>query len=92
MIEYRVRPVTRYVVTRFESEKVPPGVGTTAGVSRTLGEYENDDTAYQVGYALCRAEHEQLGYPLGDMRIIYPSRPGDAEYVRGNQNTIANVA
>jgi hypothetical protein len=64
-IEYRVRPVTRYVVTRYEAS------GNGAGV-RTLGEYDNQMVAQEVGYALCKAEHERLGYPPGDMRIIYP--------------------
>jgi hypothetical protein len=65
-IEYRVRPVTRYVVTRYE--KVDEGSG---GV-RTLGEYDNQEVAQEVGYALCKAEHERLGWAPGDPRIIYP--------------------
>lgn len=71
-IEYRVRPVTRYIVTRYEEKD---DNRQTASVS-TLGEYENENVAYEVGYALCRAEHERLGYPPGDERINYPQRPG----------------
>ncbi len=73
-IEYRVRPVTRYVVTRYENQ----GEQGTAAV-RTLGEYDNQTVAQEVGYALCKAEHERLGWGPGDMRIIYPQSIG--EYV-----------
>jgi hypothetical protein len=68
-IEYRLRPVTRYVVTRYE-DQLEAGTG---GI-RTLGEYDNEGVAYEVGYALCRAEHERLGWPVGDERILYPQR------------------
>ena len=71
-VEYRVRPVTRYVVTRYhESES-----GRTGGVE-TKGEYDNADVAYQVAYALAKQEHETLGYPVGDERIIYPQQVGN---------------
>ena len=66
LIEYRVRPVTRYIVTRYSQER------DRLGGSSECGEYDRYDTAYQVAYALCRAEHERLGYPLGDERIKYP--------------------
>jgi hypothetical protein len=68
-IEYRVRPVTRFVVTRYHD------TATSAGGVETLGEYDNHEVAYQVGYALCKAEHDRLGYPPGDMRIMYPQTP-----------------
>ena len=66
-IEYRVRPVTRYVVTRYENE----GPQGTAGI-RTLGEYDNQEVAQEVGYALCKAEHERIGWAPGDPRMTYP--------------------
>jgi hypothetical protein len=65
-IEYRVRPVTRYVVTRYHRD----GDG---GGCEMLGEYDNGGVAYQVAYALCRQEHSRLGWPPGDTRINYPS-------------------
>ena len=68
--EYRVRPVMRFIVTRYHEQE-------QGADSRPLGEYENEDTAYQVGYALCKAEHDRLGYQPGDMRIIYPRHPKD---------------
>lgn len=70
-IEYRVRPITRYVVTRYEA--------TSDGSSvETRGEYENATGAYEVGYALCKAEHDRLGWQPGDERIQYPKRDADA--------------
>lgn len=69
-IEYRVRSVTRYIVTRYH-ENDDGGAGVD-----TRGEYANEQSAYDVGYALCRAEHDWLGWPLGDMRILYPAPPG----------------
>jgi hypothetical protein len=68
LIEYRVRPVTRYVVTRYEAD------GAAAG-SGPMGEYANEETAYAVAYALCKADHERLGWPPGDERIQYPTQP-----------------
>jgi hypothetical protein len=67
-IEYRVRPVTRYVVTKYESDGIPQGCTSI----RTLGEYDNQMVAQEVGYALCKAEHERLGWAPGDTRIKYP--------------------
>lgn len=76
MIEYRVRPVTRYIVTRCDWEKHENG-NESSGDSSVVGkgEYETADMAYEVGYALCKAEHDQLGYPSDDERIQYPRHP-----------------
>ncbi len=76
-IEYRVIPVTRYVVTRYQDD------GNTASVSER-GEYGNNEIGYEVAYALCRAEHEQLGWPVADERIQYPLR------IDGHQPTPSN--
>jgi len=76
-IEYRVRPVTRFIVTRYE-QVYPTMEDKSPGSSRQIGnEYANAETAYEVGYALCRAEHERLGYPPGDERICYPLHPDE---------------
>ena len=70
-VEYRVRKITRYVVTRFESTE-------HTGSTSTKGEYENFDVAYQVAYALCKAEHDVSGEEPGSMNFIYPkSEPYD---------------
>jgi len=68
-IEYRVRPVTRYIVTRFE-------LGSLIGGCSTHGEFDNATVAHEVGYALCKAEHDRLGWPPGDSRIMYPEPIG----------------
>jgi hypothetical protein len=72
-VEYRVRPITRFVVTRYhESEG-----GNTGGTSER-GQYDNAEVAHEVAYALCKAEHEQLGWPIDDERIQYPQHPSTA--------------
>ena len=72
-IEYRVRPVTRHIVTRFHQEDHENGCAS--GGSSSLGEFDNPETAYAVAYASCKLEHERLGYPLDDERIRYPEAP-----------------
>lgn len=69
-VEYRVRPVTRFIVTRYEDDR-ERGNGL-----RTVGEYTSAETAWEVGYALAQREHEMYGWPSADMRMIYP-RLGD---------------
>lgn len=66
-IEYRVRPVERYIVTRYKG-----GIASSGIEGR--GEFDNFETAYEVAYALCKAEHDRLGWPLGDERIQYPKK------------------
>ena len=66
LIEYRVKAVTRYIVTRFESRE------NDSGGVRSLGEFPTYQQAYEVGYALAKSEHEQHGWPVGDMRMRYP--------------------
>jgi hypothetical protein len=67
-VEYRVKTVERYIVTRYEED------ANGAAVAER-GHYTSPHIAYEVAYALAKAEHERLGYPLGDMRIIYPDVP-----------------
>lgn len=72
-LEYRVRPVTRYVVTRYEES-----ASGRSGGSSQCGEYDNADIAHEVAYALCKQEHDRLGLPPGDERIQYPNRHSEA--------------
>lgn len=81
-VEYRVKEVTRYVVTKFEADVEPEGYGSagTQKVKQVSGEYPNWDMAYAVAYALCKADHQRLGYEPGDMRVQYPvSAPNGTE-------------
>lgn len=73
-IEYKVRPVTRYIVTRYHN------CDNGAGVE-THGEYDRERTAYDVAYALCKMEHDSLGYPPGDERVQYPESPAPVSEV-----------
>lgn len=50
-VEYRVRPVIRYHVTRFEND------GNKAGVE-SLGEFDNESQANKVAKALAYLEGE----------------------------------
>lgn len=77
-VEYKVRPITRYVVTRFEEgydSKIEVGPKSWSG-STVKGTYDSEDVAHEVGYALCSAEHDRLGWPEADARIQYPRRAG----------------
>lgn len=67
-IEYRVKPITRYVVTRYESADL-------MGSSEQRGMYDNVGTAFDVAYALCRLEHEKSGELPDSMNFIYPTVP-----------------
>lgn len=71
LIEYRVKPVTRYIVTRFEKRE--GGVCSIGSIGR--GEFDRADIAYEVAYALAKRDHESKGWPLDDPRIKYPIRP-----------------
>lgn len=68
IIEYKVRPVTRYIVTRFQAGD-DNGTGAIASGCETKGEFANPGLAYDAAHALCRDEREKLGWPMGDERI-----------------------
>ena len=71
-VEYRIKPVTRYVVTRYEHLDGVPDEPGKSSVTQIGGEYASSDVAYDIGYAVCKQEHEKLGWPVGDERIQYP--------------------
>ena len=81
-LEYRVKPVTRYTVTRYED------TGNTGSVTER-GTFDNPDVAYEVAYALCKADHERLGYKVDDERVQYPEHPMQTTI---NRVVIANEA
>ena len=72
IVEYKVRPITRYVVTRFESSV---DGHAECGQSTQCGVYDSEGVAHEVGYALCRAEHDRSGLPSDSMQFIYPQKP-----------------
>jgi hypothetical protein len=81
-IEYRVRPVTRYIVTRFEQVTSDEGASSYGGNSTQLGEFDDPTSAYVTAYSCCKVEHGRLGWPAGDERIQYPGIVEGADYSR----------
>lgn len=53
-VEYRVRPVIRYQVTRFYCEEKENGLGS--GGVESLGEFDNESQAFKVSNALSDLE------------------------------------
>lgn len=72
VIEYRVKPVTRFIVTRCSREESPCRSMGTAGRVETRGEFDNAETAQAIAYALCKLEHDLSGEEPGSMNFIYP--------------------
>ena len=63
-IEYKVRPVTRYLVTRFESHS-KEGNGADSGGSvgsSVVGEFDNADMAQATANALWTQEYNGRGF------------------------------
>lgn len=69
MIEYRVKRVERFIVTKFEDD----ATGGTVSCRQIGKEFDNFETAYEVGYALAKADKERLGLMPGDDGVIFPS-------------------
>lgn len=72
LVEFKVRPAGRYIVTRYEDNANGDG-------STQVGEYASAEVAYHVAYALCRTEHEKSGEPVDSKMFVYPQIPDDAE-------------
>lgn len=71
-VEFQVRESRRFIVTRYQQTEHTRG-------STQKGEYVDPETAYQVAYALCKAEHDAAGTPPGDLGFIYPKHPTEGE-------------
>lgn len=74
-VEYRIREVKRYVVTRYEWETDGASGTNPQGRSTQHGTFDNGEVAYQVAYALCRQEHHLSGEPIDSMNFKYPEIP-----------------
>lgn len=68
-IEYRVKRVERFIVTRYQQDEGLP----TASIRQIGKEFDNFETAYEVGYALAKGDQERLGLHPGDDGVIFPS-------------------
>lgn len=53
-IEYRVRPVTRFIITRYHNETTPTGGGMVG--SECLGEFDSQVRAELIAQALAERE------------------------------------
>lgn len=72
-IEYRVKAVQRYIVTRYESRE--DGSASSGDVRQIGNDFDSGDTAYEVAYALARQEAEHKGWGPNDTRIVFPKHP-----------------
>ena len=81
MIEYRVKRVERFIVTRHEEAED----AITGSVRQIGNEYDSFEVAYEVGYALARADQERLSLSPGDKGVIFPS-PSLEDARAGNQS------
>ena len=61
-MEIRVRPVVRYIVTKYESGTGADGMGY--GGCETVGEFENEQNAERVAMALRECERAGLAAPV----------------------------
>lgn len=57
-VEYRVRPVIRYHVTRFESDESE--IGACGCGLESLGEFDNESQAFKIADALFYIEIKDL--------------------------------
>lgn len=56
VIEYKVRPVVRYIVTKFVTH--PPGCGGTDEGSSVVGEFPREEVAEKIAVGLALADEE----------------------------------
>lgn len=75
-IEIRVRPVTRYIITRYEFEDRPDG--RNSGGSVGLGEFDNWNNADLVAKALAAAECGTVALQLSS--DLVPQRVNGGEH------------
>ena len=68
-IEYRVRPVTRFIVTRFHQADNGRSEGSEA-----FGEYGNELRAYEVMMALARSEKNPYVVYVGGNAADVPNQ------------------
>ncbi|HEV7433462.1 MAG TPA: hypothetical protein VGO22_01100 [Pseudorhizobium sp.] len=70
-IEYCIKPASRpeglkFIVTRCETE------GDAVAIVQLGDDYDTAEAAFEAGTIDCQTEHEALGWPADDERIIYP--------------------
>ena len=73
LIEYRVRPVTRYVLTRFTQDWTDDGSQKAGSVP--VSEFENADTAFYVGSALAEVDQRMPVVEGQTVHVTPPEHP-----------------
>lgn len=76
IIEYKIRPVTRYIVTRFEGEG-------NAGSSTSCGQFDQEEAALRVGFALAKNDLHHYA-DSGAAKVSFPETPPDWAYYPEN--------
>ena len=71
-VECRVRPVTRYIVTRFEQDP-PDEKGAHPGSSTQHGEFDNERDAAEVAH--CMALAARVLWPDADVVVVRQEEP-----------------
>lgn len=73
-LEYRVRKVTRYIVTEWHSYKEASVKGGDSGGSQSYGEFDSAAEAHKVAYALAVQARQENGWAPGDERLVFPTQ------------------
>lgn len=71
IVEFKVRKVVRYHVTRFEEN----GESGAAG-SISYGEFPSEESAYEVGYALAKDAYHFYEKQNPSLKVIFPTPIG----------------
>ncbi len=71
-VEYQVKELTRYTVTRWYSEAGPTGDG---GGCIGYGEFDNANQAYEVATSMASNECLVNGWAIDDERMKFPLLP-----------------
>lgn len=89
LIEYRVRPVTRYIVTRYESGIIAYDGQVIPSRTTSYGEFDNEGQAFEIAEAKAFKEREDLGWPPGDERMQFAQRsPAEEFQARQTQSVV----
>lgn len=72
LVEYQVRPVERYIITRFETDG-PDENGRGRASCEERGEFSSPYIAREVAFSLGRIEQDSS---KAETKVVYPDHPG----------------
>lgn len=84
-IEYKIRPVTRYIVTKYTEEEHEDG--RCSGGSEMCGEFDREEEALRAGFAMAKMDFHERSL---NAEVKFPDFPDGWSYYRHDQ-TEANV-